>query len=445
MGSPSSLRLCGALLAAAILLCCTLSPAAALNYNNVCALVPTNTMIASNDACNIYYQCNNGVATQQTCATGFSFSVQQQQCLPQSQVNCFANQSNPCEGRQIGTWAPKLGSCQEFYYCSATGPQLGACPNNLNFDANKQMCDYITCQSTDSSDDSSESTTTVVVNLCDFIQPHLYFGSPSACAGWNICQNGAMTSGTCRSGFLFNTNIMECDYPSDVTCIQVTNDPELGGSPPVIGATCSQNGLTQAINNTCNAYYSCNGNNFVYTYCPAGLYYDTVSQTCVSRMNARNNCDRCQGTTSTFVNAYSNVSCTDYLYCKNGVEVLLGSCPNGAYYDESLGACAYQTEPQFGCCNPSVYSSSSNTTDAPDSSSTTVSGSTVTTVAGASTTFGGASTTVAGASTTVTGASTTVAGASNTVTGASTTVASASTTVAGASTTVASTTTATTV
>lgn len=336
------------------------------DYNNICLLTYNGEMIATGNSCNQYYFCQNGVAILQTCPEGFSFSKDGQTCMPASAVNCGQIGVDPCTSANIGQWAPVAGSCSGFYYCSATGGMRGNCPLGENFNPQTQSCEFATTYpcgiingpGTGDNTGSGEVTGETGVNLCAFMPNGLFFGSASSCAAYNYCQNNALQTGTCPNGYNFNPAIGKCDYIENVSCSQVSNDPNLINSPS-IGGPCTQSGTMKAAAQ-CNGFYVCNGINFVLNFCNTGQFFDTVSLTCVPRLNARNNCDRCVGSTLSFVNAYSNTGCTGYLYCQNGVEKSVGTCASGSYFDEIAGACVIGVQPDYGCCNPAFYGGGSS-------------------------------------------------------------------------------------
>ncbi|XP_073841560.1 peritrophin-48 [Musca autumnalis] len=368
----------------AVLAACSQGLPSKFNMNHLCALVNDGLMISSLDACDAYYECRGGRAIRQICSSGYIFSKEDQICRPQEEVQCAVSSSIPCSGYQVGAWAPVAGSCTDFYYCSQTGPERATCPYGEYFNPLKQACVYpnqYSCAAGSTADsdanvsveigsgeDTSDTgaeisiTITLPLNLCNFIPSNLFFGSPSDCTGWNKCIDGVMQSGICPNDLEYNVLTMMCEYPQTVTCSQVTNDPFLAPD------TCNTKNAKKA-GNTCDTYFVCDGSYYQIAECPSGEFYDTVSQTCVDRLQARNNCDRCEGTTNSFVNMYSASNCTGYLYCLNGVEVSSGYCSSGSYFDERVGACVMgASDPLLGCCNPQYYNSSSDTNG---SSSTT--------------------------------------------------------------------------
>ncbi|XP_075160769.1 peritrophin-48 [Haematobia irritans] len=355
---------------------------AKLNMNHICDLVNDGLMISSAASCDTYYACRGGKATRQICAPGYFFDKEIQMCAPQDQVQCLAANAPACSGYSLGEWAPVMGSCTDFYYCSTNGPLRSNCPDGEYFNPTIQQCVYASSyncmqsaapappssgESTDSLGDEvvEDVDLTVPVNMCIFIQSGIFFASADACTSWNKCENGVMIDGICPNGLEYNVITMSCAYPSSVTCSQVTNDPNL-----IPAATCTTKNAIKA-GPTCDTYMVCDGSTYQLTQCPSGEYFDTVSQTCVDRLDARNNCDRCEGTTKAFVNMYSASNCTGYLYCVNGAEASSGYCTDGSYFDEAEGACVRgESEPLYGCCNPKYFnnssSDSSNTTEADD-------------------------------------------------------------------------------
>lgn len=224
-------------------LACLHTTSAKLNMNHICALVNDGIRIASFDACEAYYVCQNGIATRQDCPPNNYFDKESQSCLPQKQVKCLAPSNVPCSGYNYGSWAPVSGSCTDFYYCSLNGPERSSCPFGEYFNPQLEACVYPTqypcsvessetgstnvagdslVNSSESSEEISDSTTiTLPLNLCNFFSNSMFFGSPSNCNGWNKCNDNIMQSGICPNGLMYNVLTMTCDYAAQVSCRQV--------------------------------------------------------------------------------------------------------------------------------------------------------------------------------------------------------------------------------
>lgn len=204
--------------------------------DHVCALVNDGLMIADHATCDTYYMCQGGKATVQSCSPGNYFSKETQNCVAQDQVRCAAASSVPCSGYALGSWAPVSGSCTDFFYCSASGPQRSTCPNGEYFNPLQQACvypDQYYCVANSGSSDSADSNTstnndsgetitiTEPINLCIFIKNGIFFGNPATCNGWNKCVDDALVSGVCPDNLEYDVLTMQCVYPSGYSCSQV--------------------------------------------------------------------------------------------------------------------------------------------------------------------------------------------------------------------------------
>ncbi|XP_017080218.1 uncharacterized protein DDB_G0271670 [Drosophila eugracilis] len=416
----------GSIIAAVALLVACAAPATAdLNVTALCLLVSSGNYVASQSDCSTYYQCQGSSYTTLSCPTGYYFDKNTQQCTGSVPSTCTSN-TNPCQGKAVGTFAASSSSCGGYYYCGAAGAVSGSCPTGENFNPTTMACVYknnYPCSESSSSDSLSVS---VALNLCNLIRDGLYFGSPTNCSGWNYCQDNVLHSGTCEAGRVFNVQAVNCGYKTSSSCSQVTNDASLTGV--ITPSTCTTAGSMIAAT-ACNQYYMCTASlSYQLMTCPSGYYYDTPSKSCVTRMNARNDCDRCVGTTASFVNAYSASNCSDYLYCSNGVQKAVESCPTNYYFNEVYGGCVSGVEPKFLCCNPT----GSNGTDTSTSGSS--SGNSTDTSSGSSSTGNSTDTSSSGSSSTSTGGSTdtsssgTSSGSSSSSTGSSTDTSSGSST-----------------
>ncbi|EDW40180.1 GL25051 [Drosophila persimilis] len=365
----------GSMLAALLLLLCSCTaPAAAnLNMSALCLMVPDGMFVSSQADCSSYYQCQGATASLMSCSNGQYFDKDAQMCVASSQSTC-ASKSQPCLGKAVGTFQADSSSCGGYWYCSASGALSGSCPAARTSIPPNRACVYpyqYAC-TVSTVDNGSGASLEVSLNLCSIIENGFYFGSASNCSGWNYCQDNVLHTGTCQNGLIFDVNGRSCGYRGSSSCAQVTNDPSLTAA--AAPSNCTTSGEKKAAT-ACNQYYLCTGSTYSLITCATGSYYDTVSMQCVSRMQARNDCDRCLGSTKTFVNAYSNSSCDQYLYCVNGVQQAIETCPVNYYFNENVGSCVYETEPQFDFCNPTKASGVPATTAA---TNTTTSASTTT-------------------------------------------------------------------
>lgn len=130
---------------------------------------------------------------------------------------------------------------------------------------------------------------------------------------------------------------------NDGTMCERTN----GNVPVVPTAPCGPANKFAKIGdaNVCAMWYICDGTQWVkQTECGPGLYFDTLTSSCKNRQAATPTagCNRCQYSSSTFVNAVDPF-CQDYIYCKGGVEVSTGTCDAGQFFNEKRQACVVGT------------------------------------------------------------------------------------------------------
>ncbi|EDW99711.1 peritrophin-48 [Drosophila yakuba] len=391
------------ILAAVALVIAFAAPATAdVNVTALCLLVRNGNYVASQLDCSTYYQCQGSSFTAMSCPQGYYFDKNAQQCTGSVPSTCTSN-TDPCQGKAVGSFAASSTSCGGYYYCGASGAVRGSCPAGENFNPTTMACVYRNNYPCTESSGSS-STVSVALKLCNLVENGVYFGSPSDCSGWNFCKDNVLHSGSCETGLVFNVQASNCGYKTASSCAQVTNDPSLTGvSAPT---TCSSDGSMIAAT-ACNQYYMCSAGNYQLMTCPSGYYYDTISKACVTRMQARNNCDRCVGTTATFVNAYSTTNCSDYLYCVNGVQKAVESCPVNYYFNENSGGCVSGVEPTFLCCNPTKSDGNTTTSSGTSTGSTSTGSSSTGSTSTGSTSTGSSSTGSTSTGSTSTGSSST--------------------------------------
>lgn len=84
-------------------------------------------------SCANYFECTNGKAYPRVCPGGQLFDGEREQCLPQTQAQCFQCPIN--EFRLISV--PR--ACPQYYQCFLGSISLNACPNGLVFDGRKTV------------------------------------------------------------------------------------------------------------------------------------------------------------------------------------------------------------------------------------------------------------------------------------------------------------------
>ncbi|XP_067643603.1 peritrophin-48 [Eurosta solidaginis] len=325
------------------------SISAEYDVDGVCSLVTSGTRIGSIESCQKYYICNKGKATAYECSAGTKFNKNTQTCWDAAHVNCFFGDSNPCVSKTEG-FVPKPGSCRGYIYCkNGMAVGTGQCGTDLVF--NNGECIYGDCPTTNVNDASFTS-------ICQVLPNEKYFGSAKNCGKWQICKNEKLTAGFCTSDFVFDTESGSCTYKTEKTCDRVTGaniipDQETFGqceaTTPVMASS------------ECSDYLSCENNLWTLKSCPENFFFDKEKSTCVSRRaSVTADCNRCQFSKKTFVNAV-DPECRKYLICENGLKRGSSSCKDGYYFDESGQACVKgSASDNYAKTNGACYSSPSS-------------------------------------------------------------------------------------
>ncbi|KAH8419255.1 hypothetical protein KR222_000344, partial [Zaprionus bogoriensis] len=344
------------------------------NVTQVCTLVPTTTKLGSISSCTDYYTCTSSGPVKSSCASGYYYNYQTQQCAPQSQVNCFYGLDNPCAGQTTACWVPNEANCNAWYYCeNETIGGHGYCPSGQWFNGAKGGCDYGSCTNSDSS-----STGPVLTSVCQVVPPGIYFGTATNCSAWQLCTttSSTPTTGNCATSvsnaFIVQTG--SCGYKTEAgACDRIVSES------PATGESCDGTEATKGDSSVCGTYYTCVNKVWVTQTCSSGQYYSTATEKCADRSVAvtTEGCNRCQDFNKMFANAAMPSNCSAYYYCNDYKQGTLSYCKYPAYFDENEQVCLDDPEqlPTYasssGAC-PDGGSTSTGTTDA--NTGTTASG-----------------------------------------------------------------------
>lgn len=103
--------------------------------------------LAHLSSCSKFVQCVNGVAVEESCASGLFFNAELQQCTWASLANCNVER-NPCP-----TWTDPENlvflangaNCNNYFMCFDGHPLSMNCASGLSFNRNLDQCDYVQC------------------------------------------------------------------------------------------------------------------------------------------------------------------------------------------------------------------------------------------------------------------------------------------------------------
>lgn len=115
--------------------------------------------------CNLYYQCDNGVAVQRSCPANFYFDLSISACNWPDLVSCDVSSSSneeeevegsgeveesdnswigecPAENGNFVTFLQHVTDCNKYYVCDHGQPILMSCAPGLHFNIELGVCDW---------------------------------------------------------------------------------------------------------------------------------------------------------------------------------------------------------------------------------------------------------------------------------------------------------------
>lgn len=306
------------------------------------------TFIVDPNNCNIYYKCNNGIATTFTCPQGQIFNKDTGMCITSSS-GCN-NVNSMCVGQSKGTFLGDDSTCSGYYFCNGVDAagQHGNCPNGLNFNPKSQSCDYASNYPCSLSPQGNSMQA-----ICSYVPNGKYFGVATNCANWGICDNGQYKTGVCGAG-LFNTKLGVCDEDvSEVSCIQTKFEVGPKGDHILQGSDCSSwTSQFQADPQSCSGYYYCNAQKQAqWGQCKNNDFFSNgncVDRTTVICNKGNNPCENTENSNFKWVNDPTN--CKKYYYCSENSNSLSSSaCPNDLWFNEIIQQCTV-AKPTYAAC-----------------------------------------------------------------------------------------------
>jgi len=210
-------------------------------------------MIEDKEFCDMFYTCENNIATESWCEDGLVYDVEKEICDLPFTVKCGQRSllqdpipSDNCP-RQNGMF-PVAGSCDKFHHCAAGHDTLITCPGGTIFSDSVGACVHA---------DQAQRADCRASDVLDFVCPNaktlmtsLPFGDhdrlphPTSCRNFFMCLlSGEPRLGGCDYGLVFNPAIGRCDRPKKVPGCEKwyesdeqeeDSDPVASTSPPRI-------------------------------------------------------------------------------------------------------------------------------------------------------------------------------------------------------------------
>ncbi|GFU13731.1 chondroitin proteoglycan 2 [Nephila pilipes] len=242
--------------------------------------------------CSKYMLCLGGVLHKGQCAEGLLFDSVGNNCDLEDRVKC---PSTTICASPSGIY-PHPSNCSLFYRCNDGRPNLEKCLDNKHFSTASKKC----TEPCEAKCEQNLNCVTIVPppvvsdsSIC--IEGDGLYPVKNDCSIFYQCTNGYAYFVRCPDGLHFNVEYGVCELPCDAKC-----DPELDcllSSAQVNSKSfniptfhCPRpNGLFPAPQ-SCSSYYLCSRANEHLLFCPPGLHYNTVRETCETPCEAQ--CDK---------------------------------------------------------------------------------------------------------------------------------------------------------
>ncbi|XP_065361301.1 peritrophin-44 [Calliphora vicina] len=334
-----------------LLLLITTTPAyaAAISFNPdlLCTYIANNTRIKDPSACNKYITCVDQKPISGTCEGDLFYDRNTRSCVPPNSVKCYS--SNPCAATPgVNGFVSDPYTCSGYYYCQNGKGSHGACSSGMNFNPVTMNCirNY-PCE-----------VKMLPEDYCNIVPDGVFIKVPNSCTAYQMCWHGELINGTCPETFYFNALQGDCDYPTEVDCLETTTVPPK--KPEDV--KCIEAGVFISDGVSCNGYYYCKDHadndsiDLVHGVCPFERFFDASNGgACVVRTNISCPYNRCV----TF--GYHNIQlaninddgCTGFSICQDGEIIGQSECPSGEYFNELLQLCTTEVVSFPACARTS--------------------------------------------------------------------------------------------
>ncbi|XP_041448521.1 flocculation protein FLO11 isoform X20 [Drosophila obscura] len=215
-----------------------------------CTFLPTGAFLRDPTSCNKFYVCLNGKAIPRRCPSILNFDIKKKVCNFPSLVDCsidgvqvsllktLTEHSNKkveqkmifdCTSLPNGENVRDLNSCSKFYVCANGRSIPRQCPQGLNYDITRKVCDVpsrVDCsidgvQGSVLKTLSKHSNKKVEQNPifeCTSLPNGEFVRDLNSCSKFYVCANGRSIPRQCPKGLNFDITKKVCDFPSRVDC-----------------------------------------------------------------------------------------------------------------------------------------------------------------------------------------------------------------------------------
>ncbi|KAF9422502.1 hypothetical protein HW555_001900 [Spodoptera exigua] len=394
--------------------------------SEICANGPDGVLVV-HTSCNKFYKCTGGKAITMSCPVHLLYNPVLQHCDWPQNVDCkdrMVNENDEsissndeiddsdeitandeenveaiCANKNSEGMIVPHEKCNHYYKCQKNIPVDFDCPDNLNFDINKKMCDWpqnVDCGERITSDSESDAESynpqaefgqhghqnepVNVRAICsaegsdDTLIAHEY------CNQFYKCRAGQAITLTCPGKLFYNPTKEFCDWPNFVDCgdrivpysenrnnfrninnVMKNEDLSDPNDAPEICAAAHSDGTLIAHEN-CNQFYKCHEGKPMALFCQINRFFNPKKGYCDWQHNVdcenraipgeNNNGDDdnnlnhlCSGSNEGKILPHEN--CRQFYKCMNG-ELYPMDCPPGLYFNTMLKVCDWPTNVDCG-------------------------------------------------------------------------------------------------
>lgn len=324
------------------------------NPDALCPLIENGTRIKDPRYCDVYIICMNDTSVSGSCGDQF-YDRNTGTCVDPATITCLS--SDPCAKKGNGQgFVADPYSCNGYYYCSNGVGTRGTCSDGMNYNPDTNNCvrNY-PCE-----------ITMLPEDYCNIVPEGVFIKVPGSCSAYETCWHSQLLNGTCPSGFDFDAFRGGCDYPQNVQCDDYKEpDPAPEDVKCTVDGVFISDGLTCDGYYYCEE--NGDGQfDMIHGTCPVDRFFDpTDGGQCLPRTSIVCEYNRCVTLGQDFIQL-ANIDgdgCTGFSICQYGKEIARGQCPSGLYFDEMSQLCVSQMVTYAACSNSTTTASTSGQSD----------------------------------------------------------------------------------
>ncbi|KAH8264964.1 hypothetical protein KR038_008861 [Drosophila bunnanda] len=249
----------------------------------ICSNLPNGVFLREPNSCNKYYICLNGKPIPGKCPNRLNFDIKRKVCNFAYFVDCSFNEVTDTT---FSTEPPGYTTSTSILSVSTEGLLTTTQPQEVSLKSvsqnrlTKNSVNQLSVKTKNNSTGKREELT-----ICRNLPNGVFLRDLKSCNKFYICLNRKAVSGQCPRNLNFDIRAKVCKFPSLVDC-SVIEDPEDKGPPkePKEGSVpdCSseRNGVHFHDPMSCSRFYVCANGLALLRQCPRGLYFDFKMKYC---------------------------------------------------------------------------------------------------------------------------------------------------------------------